>query len=118
MKKFALLAVLGLAACSATTLSKLGVLEQKAVVDGQLFCAKATVDGPLVAALVNAAGVPVVVTNVASAVVAAECAAIGGVPVSPPANPATAPIIALAAAVTAGQNAVAPAPVVAAPATK
>ena len=35
MKKFALLAVLGLAACSASTLSKLGVLEQKAVADGQ-----------------------------------------------------------------------------------
>ncbi len=66
----------------------------KAVADGQLFCAKATGAGPLVVALANADGAPVTVTGAASADVAAACQVIGAIPVSPPANPAAAPVVA------------------------
>jgi hypothetical protein len=78
--------LLALAACSATT-------QTSAVTAGQLFCAKATADGPLVVALADAVGAPVVVTGLASAVVAADCAAINAIPVSPPAAPASAPTV-------------------------
>jgi len=81
----AVVALASLAACTQT---------QKAVTDGQLFCARATQDGPLVVALTTALGVPFVVTNKTSTVVADACAAIDAVPVSPPANPATAPVVA------------------------
>ena len=59
-----------------------------ALKDGQLFCAKATVAGPLVFALADAAGAPVIVTGLASAVVKGDCAAIDAIPVTPPADPA------------------------------
>lgn len=75
------------AACSATQ-------QAQTVAAGQLFCAKATADGPLVVALANALGAPVIVTGLASTVVAADCAAIGAIPVSPPASPALAPRVA------------------------
>lgn len=75
-----------LAACSTTTTNS-------AVTSGQLFCAKATTDGPLVVALADAFGAPVVVTGLASAVVAADCAAINAVPVSPPTVPASVPTV-------------------------
>ena len=79
--------VFSIAACTALQL-------QKAVADGQLFCAKATADGPLVVALADMFGVPVTVTGLASGVVAGDCAAIGGIPASPPPNPAAAPVVA------------------------
>jgi hypothetical protein len=69
--------------------------QARVVADGTLFCAKATVDGPLVVALANAAGAPIVVTGLASDVVAAQCAIVGGIPVVPPANPAAAPVVAV-----------------------
>lgn len=78
-----------LGACSASQVAT-------TVADGQLFCAKATADGPLVVALSSIAGAPVIVTGLASATVAAACAAwdVAAVPVAPPASPATAPIVA------------------------
>ena len=91
----------GLAGCTAQQATSVAQAEQNLVVDGQLFCAKATAYGPLVVALADAAGAPVVVTGAASSVVAAECAAIGAIPVTPPANPATAPVVAAPVAASA-----------------
>ena len=94
------LPILALAACSASQTASVDGWVTKTVVAGQSFCAKATADGPLVVALADLSGVPVIVTDVASAVVAANCAAIGGIPVSPPANPASAPVVAIAPVVS------------------
>ena len=47
-------------------------------------------------ALADAAGVPVSVIGQSSEAVAAACAAIGAIPVSPPADPAGAPVVAAA----------------------
>lgn len=84
------LSVAGLVACTTSQQAT----EQRVVAQGQLFCAKATADGPLVVALADAAGVPITVTGQASTVVAAACAAINAIPVTPPANPAAAPVVA------------------------
>jgi hypothetical protein len=87
------LALLPLGACSSAqvggALARLGT-------DGQLFCAVAAKDGPVVVGLIDAgaplAGVaaPAVVLAVGAtkAYVDAACAAAGGIPVSPPAGPA------------------------------
>lgn len=77
---------LGLVGCTAAQ-------QQRAVADGQLYCATATADGPLIVALSNSLGVPVLATNVAASVVAANCAALGGIPVSPPLNASQAPVV-------------------------
>lgn len=69
-------------------------LTNRAVVDGQLFCAKATAAGPLVVALADAAGVPFTVTNKSAQVVANACAVINAIPVAPPPAPAAAPVVA------------------------
>ena len=74
---------------------------QKAVAEGQLFCASATAAGPLVVALATAAGAPVIVTGATSQAVAEACAVIGAIPVSPPANPGGAPTVAAAVGVLA-----------------
>jgi hypothetical protein len=66
------------------------------VVDGQLLCAKATPLGPLTVAIADAAGVPVIVSGRAQAVVQADCAAINAIPVTPPAVAATVPVVAVA----------------------
>jgi hypothetical protein len=81
--------LLALAGCSTAQ-------QQSAVAAGQLYCAKASVDGPLIVALADALGAPVIVTGLAANIVAADCAAIGGIPVTPPANPAAAPVVAVA----------------------
>jgi hypothetical protein len=60
---------------------------------GALFCQKAAADGPLVVALANVSGVPVSVTGVASDVVAAACAGIAAVPVPPPVDPGSTPVV-------------------------
>jgi hypothetical protein len=70
--------------------------QQRAVVDGQLFCAVATANGPLIVALADAAGAPIVVTGMTSQAVAAACAIIAAIPVIPPADPAAAPVVAVA----------------------
>ena len=74
------------AAASNTTVDRL-------VTAGALFCEKADPLVPVVFALANAAGAPVSVTAQASEDVAAACAAVQAVPVSPPANAATVPVI-------------------------
>lgn len=78
-------ATVNLAGCSSTNSN---------VVNGQLFCATATATGPLVVALADEAGVPFTVTNKASALVSAACALVNGIPVTPPANPTQAPVVA------------------------
>ena len=92
MRNLVILAALGLAACSTQQLAATNT----AIADGQLYCAKATALGPLVVALADAAGAPITVTGKASQVVADACAVIGAIPVVPPANPATAPVVAVA----------------------
>lgn len=82
-------AALMLAACSPTA-------QQRAVVEGQLFCGRATATGPLTIALADASGVPIIVTNLAANTVASYCAAISAIPVMAPADPASAPVVALA----------------------
>jgi hypothetical protein len=72
-----------------------GCSTSRIVADGQLFCAKAMPDAPLVVALADALGAPVIVTGLAANVVAADCAAIGAIPVSPPPVPAAAPVVAV-----------------------
>lgn len=70
-----------------------------AVQDGQLFCAVATQTGPIVMRIVDAAngGKPVIIIGQSAQRVADICAALnGGVPVVPPANPAAAPVAAVA----------------------
>lgn len=69
---------------------------ERAVVAGQLFCAKATQSGPLVVALADALGAPVVVTGRTTSAVADACAIIGAIPVTPPSQPADAPVVAVA----------------------
>lgn len=69
--------------------------QQTVVKSGQLFCAKATADGPLVVALADALGAPIIVTGLGANIVAADCALIQGTPVVPPPNPAAAPVVAV-----------------------
>ena len=88
--------------CSASMIAGCTVAEQqqakdigaKVVVAGQLFCAKATPTGPLIVALATAVGVPVVVTGATSESVQIACAVIGGIPVSPPVELTTVPVVA------------------------
>lgn len=96
-----LLAPLLLAACNPQQLAtfqsdaaKVQAVANSVVVAGQLFCAKAAPSGPIVVALANSFGVPVTVTGQASADVSAACNVIGGIPVSPPFNPVSAPTVA------------------------
>jgi hypothetical protein len=94
IRLFPLAASIGL--LTACTAQQVQTANQKVVVTGQLFCAEQTATGPLIVALADASGVPVVVTNMAAAWVTAACAAIDAVPVTPPANPAQAPVVAAA----------------------
>lgn len=93
-KTVAMLAVLVGAGAFLAGCTPTGQLSPQAVATGQLYCATATATGPLVVALADASGVPVTATNKASSVVQAACAVINAVPVSPPANPAQAPVVA------------------------
>lgn len=73
------------------------------VMKGGLFCQQANASGPLVVALANIYGAPVSVVNQTASDVATACALIGGIPVAPPADPASAvvvaaPVVALPAA--------------------
>lgn len=86
MKRLSILAaltLLALASCAPPQVEK-----------GRLFCAKATASGPLVIALADALGAPLVVTNQSAATVAGWCALIGGIPVVPPPVPSAAPVVA------------------------
>ena len=89
----ALSALVALAACSAQQTAAVNSV----VVQGQSYCAIATAAGPVVAALINAAdSKAVTVTGKAADLVAKTCAIVNGIPVVPPANPAAAPVIAVA----------------------
>lgn len=81
------------AAAHNTTVSSL-------VSKGALFCKKVTTDAPLVVAVATVSGAPVSVIGIASDVVAATCAGINAVPVSPPADPASTPIVVIPVAPT------------------
>ena len=67
---------------------------QRLVADGQLFCAQETAAGPIVVAVADMLGAPVIVTGLSSDVVAGVCKSINAIPVSPPADPAQAPVVA------------------------
>ncbi len=69
--------------------------------------AAATTSGPIVAAMIEAkagavAPIAIIATGQAKAYVDATCAAAGGVPVSPPINPAAAPQVAVVVPRTSG----------------
>ena len=74
---------LTLSACSATQVAAV----QAAAVKGQLSCAKATQYEPLIVAVANAAGAPIIATGATSEAVHAVCAGIDAVPVPPPVGP-------------------------------
>ena len=84
---------LSLTACSASSLTTnnaqltadIQAANTVAVQDARLFCAVVTPTGPLVVAVADAAGAPVVATGAAKAVVDTACAAANGIPVVPPA---------------------------------
>lgn len=63
------------------------------VTKGGLFCSRATTGAPLVIALANLYGAPVSVVNQTAVDVAAACALVGGVPVAPPVDAASAPVV-------------------------
>ena len=86
-----------LSACQNGALTPQGAATiNNVVASGQLFCGVASAAGPLVVAIVNAAdSKAVTVTDKTSAVVAATCKVIGGLPVIPPSNPAAAPVVAI-----------------------
>ena len=86
------IALIMLAGCSPAQQAQ----ADRAVAAGQLFCAKATATGPLVVALADALGAPVVVTGRTASAVADACALIGAIPVTPPSNPAGAPVVVVA----------------------
>jgi hypothetical protein len=97
-----LAALAALAACSPAQQEKANKLASTPA--GQLFCAIQTSSGPVVAAIVgeklNAMSPTngpqaAIATGAAKSVVDATCAAAGGVPAVPPANPAAAPQIAV-----------------------
>ena len=117
MKSLALLMMLAVAGCTQMQQDALNQAvatsptAQRLVKDGQLFCAQETADGPIVVAVADMLGAPVIVTGLSSDVVAGVCKSINAIPVSPPANPAQAPVV--AAPVVAAP--VVAAPVVAAP---
>lgn len=115
MRSIALLAALALAACSnptqqaavtnaSITLASVAAANNTTVADivtkGGLFCASPKLTAAETVANIVAVQLPsgqaVSVTNQASAVVAATCAALGMVPVPPPANPAVVPMATVA----------------------
>jgi hypothetical protein len=106
MKRFLALPLLcALAAGSLAACSQSQVTSALATPTGQLFCAVQTSGGgTIVAGLVDAeaatagaaaGAAAVIATGAAKATVDTDCAAAGGVAVSPPANPAAAPTIAI-----------------------
>lgn len=75
------------AAAKSTTVTSL-------VTSGALFCKQyVQTSSPLIVALANLAGAPVSVTGMAADDVAKACAVIAGVPVAPPVDPASVPVV-------------------------
>ena len=106
MKTLAVLCLIG----TVSGCSQAQVNTALATPQGQLFCAVQTGGGgAVVVALVDAsasavapaaAPVAVIATGATKAVVDADCAAAGGIAVSPPANPAAAPKLAVVVTAT------------------
>ena len=82
----AVLAASVLSACSPAQMANVRTAYAKDLPAGQLFCARAVNAVPAIIAIADLAGVPVLATGAASDVVRGLCAAIGGLPVSPPAD--------------------------------
>jgi hypothetical protein len=72
MRALIVISLIALGACTASQNQQVA----QVVVDGQLFCAKATVAGPLVVALADMAGAPVTVTDKTANAVATACAVV------------------------------------------
>jgi hypothetical protein len=68
---------------------------QSIVATSQLYCGVATSTGPLVVAIVDTSGRPVSVLGKTAQAVAAICAAVDAIPISPPASAASAPVVAV-----------------------
>lgn len=115
MKHLAILAAIALVGCGATPAQQTQLIAAgqtlaavaagnnttvaAIVTQGGLFCQKANASGPLVVALANIYGAPVSVVNQTAASVATACALVGGVPVAPPVDPASAVVVAAPVAV-------------------
>lgn len=110
MRHIAILAALALAGCGTTpaeqaqlaaagqTLASVAAAHNTTVASlvtkGNLFCQQKVVTGaPLIVALANLYGAPVSVVNQTAADVATACALVGGIPVAPPVDPASAPVV-------------------------
>lgn len=86
--------------CTAQQIDAFNNATNNAIVQGQLFCAKATATGPLIVAVVSAASgteksSPVIATNATATFVSNVCSGIGAIPVAPPNNTANVPVIAV-----------------------
>ena len=82
------------AACTPAEQQALVNVSADLVKGGALFCSFATQSGPMTVALANAAGVPVSVTGQTATAVATACAIIGGIPVAPPVDAGSVPVVA------------------------
>jgi hypothetical protein len=104
-------ALASLAGCSAAqnaqVVANLQNVNTVAVQDARLFCAVATPAGPVVVAVANAAGAPVIATGTAQIVVNSACAAVNGIPVIAP--PVGSPVATVAALVAPNTPTAAPA---------
>ena len=94
MRNFVLFSCLAVSACA-----NLPATINTVVADGQLFCATVTASGPLVVQIIDATAPKgssaITVTNKAASYVADICRLVNGIPVIPPANPASAPTVAV-----------------------
>lgn len=110
MNRLTILAAIALAGCGTTpaqqtavsgavaTLASVAAAQNSTVASivakGGLFCSQEVALGaPLVVALANLSDAPVSVTGMAAADVATACALIGAIPVAPPADPASVPVV-------------------------
>lgn len=92
----AVLALIALSAtaCSTTQVGKVTSILGSAVAEGQLYCQTIGALEPTIVAVADAAdSSAIIATGKTAAFVNAVCGVINAVPVSPPANPATAPVV-------------------------
>lgn len=66
---------------------------QSQIAQGQLFCAKIVAGEPMVVALADLSGAPVLAVGATKAFVDTACDQIDAIPVAPPASPAAAPVV-------------------------
>ena len=91
--------------CTAVQTAAVKTAYAKDLPAGQLFCQQFRAFGPVIVAVADAAGAPIIATGAAEAVVNDACAAVGALPVAPPANLAQAVpvVLAVVTAVTAAK---------------